>query len=241
MRDPGLTPFGKSQCAHLAETFTGHSSVDLLVCSPLRRTIYTTLLAFQPAVERGVVPIVALPEAQETPDLPCDTGSDLSVLIKEFQGMPVDLSRVTVGWNSKKGRWAPSQGPIKKRALETRQWLKARPENTIVLVSHGGFLHWLTEDWNDFNEAAGKHSFSVTWVPGKDGGADEQWLGTGWKNVEYRTYQFKEGSDSMMETAQSREARQETEISRGPSENMQQINTADNTSMANAKPLVARV
>ena len=242
MLDPDLTPFGELQCAYLAERFPGHSSVDLLVCSPLRRTIYTTLLAFQPAVERGVVPVIALPEAQETSDLPCDTGSEPSILTKEFQNVSVDLSQVTAGWNSKKGRWAPTKEAIEKRALETRQWMKARPEEEIVLVSHGGFLHWFTEDWSGFNEGAGEHPVSVNWVPRKDGGADEKWSGTGWKNVECRTYQFKDdGSDSLVETAQSREARRGTETGLGVSEKIQLNNMFERTSKASGKPVAAKV
>lgn len=243
LHDPDLTPYGKEQCANLAKTFPYHSSVDLLVCSPLRRTIYTTLLGFQPDIERGVVPVVALPEAQETSDLPCDTGSDPPILTKEFEKQPVDLSRVMDGWNSKAGRWAPDEGAIEKRALEARQWMKARPEKQIVLVTHGGFLHWFTQDWQGFNDGAGEHTVSVTWVPRKDGtGADELWSGTGWKNVEYRAYQFKDdGSDSLVETAESREARRGTEKGLDLTEKIELTNTYERTKEAQEKPVVAKV
>jgi len=33
------------------------------------------------------------------------------------------------------------------RADEVRRYLKERPEKEVVLVSHLGFLHHLTEDW----------------------------------------------------------------------------------------------
>lgn len=47
--------------------------------------------------------VIAIPEAQETSDVPCDTGSDPDVLKKEFEEkkLPVDLSLVKEGWNSK--------------------------------------------------------------------------------------------------------------------------------------------
>jgi hypothetical protein len=47
--------------------------------------------------------IVLLPDVQETSDVPCDTGSDPEVLRKEMeeQGIPVDMSLVQEGWNSK--------------------------------------------------------------------------------------------------------------------------------------------
>lgn len=47
------------------------------------------------------------------------------------------------------GKWAHTAAALKNRARELRRWLKARPEKEIVLVTHGGFLHYFTEDWED--------------------------------------------------------------------------------------------
>lgn len=156
MPDPSLTPFGEEQCHNLAQDFPYQSSIGAIVASPLRRTIYTALYGFKPLIEKGM-PVIALPEVCETADVPCDTGSDISVLKEEMKDKPVDLSRVKEGWNVKTGKWAPTADAIEKRAREARQWLKARPEEAIVVVTHGGFLHYFTEDWSDFNKAMGKH------------------------------------------------------------------------------------
>ena len=154
MHDPDLTAFGEEQCRQLAQNFPYHESIDLLVASPLRRTIYTTLLGFKPEVDRGLK-VIALPEVQETADVPCDTGTDIDVLKEEMKDKPVDLSRVKEGWNDKSGRWAPTASALEKRAREARQWLKARPEKEIALVTHGGLLHYLTEDWSDYEPVLG--------------------------------------------------------------------------------------
>lgn len=146
MPDPALTPLGEQQCRELNDRFPYHDSVDLLVSSPLRRTIQTTLLSFTPEIARGVK-YFALPEIQETSDLPCDTGSNLATLKQEFKDQPVDLSLVPEDWDSKKGKWAAEQDAIEARCLEARKWLKSRNEPQIVVVSHGGLLHYLTEDW----------------------------------------------------------------------------------------------
>lgn len=64
---------------------------------PLRRTIYTALLAFAPVFERNPgLKIIALPDLQEVSDLPCDCGSDLETLKKEVieNNLPVDLSLI---------------------------------------------------------------------------------------------------------------------------------------------------
>ena len=100
-------------------------------------------------------PVIALPETQETFDVPCDTGIDASLLAKEMEGKPIDLSRVENGWNSKTGYWAPTKSEVEKRAKDVRSWLRNRSEEEIVVVGHGGFLHYLTEDWTDFNEDVG--------------------------------------------------------------------------------------
>ena len=153
--DPGLTSFGEKQCRKLAQSFPEHESVELLVCSPLRRTIYTTLIGFEQDIER-CGNVIALPEAQEVASKPCATGSDVSVLEKEFANKPVDLSRVKEGWNSKTGRWAPTAEALQKRARDVRQWLKNRPEKHIILVTHGGFVHYFTEDWTGYKETTGR-------------------------------------------------------------------------------------
>lgn len=102
--DPELTQLGEQQCAKLKESFPFHSQIELVAASPLRRTIHTALLSFQPVFEAHKnFKILCIPEAQETSDVPCDTGSDPAVLQKEFvdRGLPVDISLVHDGWNSK--------------------------------------------------------------------------------------------------------------------------------------------
>lgn len=176
--DPELTQLGEQQCAKLRDSFPSHSQIELVAASPLRRTIHTALLSFQPVFQAHPdYKLILIPEAQETSDVPCDTGSDPAVLQKEFvdRGLPVDMSLVHDGWNSKvgsafffditlltigrqktnesgnlqQGKWAPQIGALRNRAREVRQWLRARPEKEIVLVTHGGLLHYLTEDWED--------------------------------------------------------------------------------------------
>lgn len=44
---------------------------------------------------------------------------------------------------------------IRDRAREARHWLKERPEMEIAVITHGGFLHFLTEDWEDGSKYEG--------------------------------------------------------------------------------------
>ena len=185
----------------------------------MRRTLYTCLLSFQPAVERlrsqqqqnkngegkkkkgGVV--VALPEVQEVSNLPCDVGSSPEKLREEFDSdsLQVDLSLVKEGWADKESAespWRPDMEKLKTRAREARRWLfelaqsssgsspvaagagagaksqadaggeGEEQEKHIIVVTHGGFLHFLTEDFDgmDLNK------------------------GTGWENTEWRSYEL---------------------------------------------------
>lgn len=73
-----------------------------MTASPLRRTIYTALESFGPAFEAHPdMKLIALPDAQETSDVPCDTGSEPQALRKEFASQKVDLGLVQDGWNIK--------------------------------------------------------------------------------------------------------------------------------------------
>ncbi|EME48841.1 hypothetical protein DOTSEDRAFT_67786 [Dothistroma septosporum NZE10] len=168
MHDPLLTDLGHEQCKTLGHDFPYLSNVDLIVASPIKRTIYTALEAFEGIIRKKDVKVVALPEVQETSDLPCDTGSDRAELEKEFEGRPVDLALVKDDWNNKRGRWAPTATAIQSRAGEARLWLMNRPEKEIIVVTHGGFLHYFTEDFSD----------------------TARFVGTGWNNTEYRSYTF---------------------------------------------------
>jgi broad specificity phosphatase PhoE len=137
IHDPLLTPRGKEQCTELQTNFPYHAGVDLIVSSPIRRTLYTSLMSFEHDIKTKGLTIIAFPEVQETSDLPCDTGSSPEELAQEFAGKPIDLSLVTHGWNVKTGRWSLAKEAIAQRALEAREWLLRRPESEIVVVTHG--------------------------------------------------------------------------------------------------------
>jgi broad specificity phosphatase PhoE len=170
-RDPPLTETGEAQCAELAAKFPFHSRISQVFSSPLQRTVATAYLGFYPALKNGHCKpeILALPDAQETSDYPLDTGSDLADLQRLWKqkGWSVDLSLVHDGWNDKSwdGRWAPTARRIKARARDARRTIREMVEEMqkagvqspeVVLVSHGGFLHYFTEDWEDSDVYSGE-------------------------------------------------------------------------------------
>lgn len=139
LHDPDLTPLGQTQCLHLQKTLIPPSSqISLIIASPMKRTLNTALQTFRPnLLANPELKIIALPELQETSDLPCDTGSSIEELLRLYADEPVDFSRVPVGWECKRGKWAPTATAIEARAREARRWLRARREGDVVVVSHG--------------------------------------------------------------------------------------------------------
>ena len=103
----------------------------------MRRTLQTMLLGLEPAIKRGV-PVILLGELQECGSNPCDTGSPVEVIRKEF-GMHdcLDFSTIEEDWISKRGKYSSSDAALAKRARWIRRWLKDRPERNIAVVSHG--------------------------------------------------------------------------------------------------------
>ncbi|PSR97453.1 phosphoglycerate mutase family protein-like protein [Coniella lustricola] len=196
--DPQLTPLGLEQCAALRASFPYHDRLTHLVASPMRRTLLTCHHSFTPAVYNpssnpAGKRIVAQPLVQEVSTQPCDTGSEPGALTEEF-GAWTDDALVTTGWNDKRSAespWRPTIEALENRAREARRWLRelgrqARAQGSedadIVVVSHGGFLHFLTDDW--------------------DGMSLEK--GTGWMNTEWRSYEFVCGADDQGEDEDAR-------------------------------------
>ncbi|KAF5662937.1 phosphoglycerate mutase family [Fusarium heterosporum] len=184
--DPHLTPLGEEQSMTLRKTaFSDQSKISLILSSPLCRTLQSAYLVFQTALttnNKCKLEIIAVPDAQETSDDPCDIGTDLSVLQKVVaeNKWPVDLSLVKDSWNVKAlgTRYSPESKAIAARALDVRTSLRKHirrlieqgdADPQVALVTHGGFLHYFTNDWED------------------------SWLnpGTGWQNCETRSYVFK--------------------------------------------------
>lgn len=75
-------------------------------------------------------------------------------------------------WQRNDGRFAPDAEAQIDRAKLLRNFIKARPEKHIVLVSHGSFAHAITDNFT----AEGEQTTRM------------------WGNAECRTYDFDESS-----------------------------------------------
>jgi hypothetical protein len=101
--DPGLTALGEEQARAVGAKFPELENIQLILASPLRRTIQTALLAFPLQIGDDRLQIIAWPEVQEASELICDTGSDVLDIKAEFVDLPVDFGMVESGWHIKVG------------------------------------------------------------------------------------------------------------------------------------------
>jgi len=88
-------------------------------------------------VKRGV-PVVLRPEWQENSPKPCDTGTEISEMAKEWPQF--NWSTVDPKFPAKTGLYEYSKRGLTERGIEARRWLKSRPEKVIAVISHSGFL-----------------------------------------------------------------------------------------------------
>ena len=103
----------------------------------MRRTLQTARIGLQWLIERGV-PVQPRGEWQENSDSPCDTGTAITTIAREFPEF--NFSAVFPEYPTKSGRWAFTQEAVLRRAIDCRRWLKSRPERVIAVVSHSAFL-----------------------------------------------------------------------------------------------------
>ena len=75
---------------------------------------------------------------EENASVPCDTGSPVSVSESEYPGF--DFSGIEAPYPAKTGPFAYTHDAVKQRGVDARKWLKSRPEQLIVVVTHSAFL-----------------------------------------------------------------------------------------------------
>ena len=139
MLDPMLTPVGVGQVEQLratAERLVADAGVEAVLSSSLRRSLLTAA-AFEG--RRQCVPIVALDELREVAGaFECERRRPRTEIAAEFPS--VDLRHCS----AEDGLWVPFYRDALKaavvRGVEALELIMARPESTLVVVSHGAFM-----------------------------------------------------------------------------------------------------
>lgn len=160
--DPNLTDDGIAQAAEARSKWASFiSSAQLVVTSPLKRTVRTTL-----ELTRGSehVCVIVNPDISERYLGECDTGSNLEEIlsefsevfpsVKEWHGLKDGEGQLENGWWPSRSNYTCCNICIcciccNARLLERTErfceWLTQREETRIVVVSHGAYLGGITQ------------------------------------------------------------------------------------------------
>jgi len=151
--DPVLTDLGRQQASMVAQDQLVKSllsipenapgCLELVVSSPLRRTVQTALGAVKPWIESVAGRRVLLnADLQETGDVRCDTGSPLEELKEYFKddGGLLNFDELWAGWHLKQGEFVDTGPALRNRLQRFTAWLLARPEKHILVVAHHNLL-----------------------------------------------------------------------------------------------------
>lgn len=140
--DTPLTHKGFNQCILLRNSWDQLHNVELVVVSPLLRTLQTAQTMFK----YTQVPIIALECVREYPMglQTCNKRSSKSELIKLFPTINMDdlLSEEDTLWNSVKEETIEE---LDQRILSFHTWLSSREESVIALVNHGAYIGQLKD------------------------------------------------------------------------------------------------
>jgi broad specificity phosphatase PhoE len=161
LRDAGLTIRGELQSVTLGQQFPYMNTIGVILTSPLRRSVHTTLLAFSSIIHErfylpgeggipGGVDLVLDPNLQETDTRVWNSGSTAADLRDEWPNL--DFSLLISPWPRKTGLFDPAR--VNERAASVRSDLWDRintlatesMRKDIVVVTHGGFMQELTKD-----------------------------------------------------------------------------------------------
>lgn len=134
--DPPLTEKGYQQASSITIDFTP----DLIVVSPMRRTIETAFTAFGTTVDSNEpLPIEVWPDLREAHDAICNHGSPVAMLQMEYPHL--DFSECNAKWTYETHTHADAE----ERAERVRRRLKEHSARKIVVVTHRGFIAHLVE------------------------------------------------------------------------------------------------
>lgn len=130
----------KLLCVRCEKTSQYDSNIDLLVVSPLLRTLQTASFSFPFLISK--IPWLALDEIREQTGLhPCDKRIPVSLRSKEFAY--VDFKNVVHDEDLLYFKYIVSREPandVARRGGEFMDWLSSRDEENVLVVTHSAFL-----------------------------------------------------------------------------------------------------
>ncbi|KAI0110914.1 histidine phosphatase superfamily [Nemania sp. FL0031] len=145
--DPELTEVGIKECEKLAADMAKLGNIELVLASPMKRTIQTAIAAFPSYLQSKQ--ILLLPDLQEQGVGGANTGSSREDLIQQFGTEYLDYTYVKPGWTDRGPGSRYDIRAVHPRAEATRLWIRAvaqhyRDTNAhIAVVTHSFYATYL--------------------------------------------------------------------------------------------------
>jgi broad specificity phosphatase PhoE len=138
--------------SHLSQVL---DRTELVVTSPLTRCLQTAMLSFPTLTDNPKIPFVALEAIRETVNYACDRRRPISELEPHFQDR-VNFDEILhdhdelweqyerrLGSNYIQQRESGELHRVADRAREFFTWVRARPEQELIVCTHSAFLRAL--------------------------------------------------------------------------------------------------
>ncbi|KAH7363890.1 histidine phosphatase superfamily [Rhexocercosporidium sp. MPI-PUGE-AT-0058] len=142
MLDPGLTEYGLAQCVLLSERFHAMDKVTKILASPLCRTLHTALVAFKPAIERGIQ-VVLYPDLRECGGGRCNTGTNIEDLLKDLFEIEEDIQKDCVDASLCEPGWETGTESLEKKDMRIQ-----RAERVLSMLYHLGKMSANASDYD---------------------------------------------------------------------------------------------
>jgi broad specificity phosphatase PhoE len=144
LHNPSLTEHGKSQTIELNKKLiklntyfkTISSGFEVVLTSPLRRTLETGMIAFSNELDK--IKKIIVPELNEFVSFQCDRGNLKNTMVNKFPDFeyPLDYDeKCNKIWKKQE-----QYEDLGKRCDELHDYLAARPEKIIACVSHRNLI-----------------------------------------------------------------------------------------------------
>ena len=149
-RDTPLVEKGISDAKLLNSTWENKDKIELILVSPLTRTLETADIIF----DNYPAPIIALDCLKEHPQSHhiCNKMSDKDSLIAKFPRIDFsNISQKDLDWSDKKLSKYMESLRIEKRVTALREWLRNREEKTIAIVGHNSYFNLILYGCADYD------------------------------------------------------------------------------------------
>ena len=141
--DTRLVDEGFTQASNLSKTWTDLNKIELVIVSPLKRTLQTSMEIFK----YRNIPMIALECCREFPMgmQTCNKRSPKNILSKDYN--KVDFSDLKTNYDE---MWyhlrEETIEELNKRIDYLKEFIHNRPETHIALIGHGSFIGQLKDN-----------------------------------------------------------------------------------------------